>query len=154
MKKKLNCNSKNNDKKNKFNKKPPINLVSNIIKNAGIENLKSLTSNKPFTIKDLQIKNILTSISPFLNELNIYYIKEYRIDIQNFSYNNVISVLEDILPFKNKLLYVENIKVKRNQIPYQKYHIVKPEFFYVSEKTDQEVIRMKKTKNKKFIVEF
>ena len=80
--------------------------------------------------------------------------KEHRIDIQNFSYNNVISVLEDILPFKNRLLYIENIKVKRNQTPYQKFHIVKPEFFYVSEKTEQEVTRMKKTKNKKFIVEF
>jgi hypothetical protein len=138
----------------KFINKPPLELVSNIIRNAGIENIKNLTANAPFTIKDLKIKNILTSLSPYLNELNQYYEKEYRIDIINFSYINVIIVLEDVLPFKNKFLYTETIKVKRNQIPYQKFHIVKPEFFFVSEKTEQEVIKMKKTKKKKFIVDF
>jgi len=137
--------------KSKFIKKPPIQLITDINRAMGFSYLLHLFKNIPFTIKDLQMRNALCSVSPYLEELNTYYQEEYKINIQTFSYQNILQILEDILEFKKCRLYRENIKVKRRQKPYQKFHIVKPDFFIVSDKTDQEVKAMK---NQKFVVDF
>lgn len=137
--------------KSKFTNDPPMQLIKDINRSFGFTKLSYLHKNPPFTIKDLQIRNVLCGISPYLEELNTYYKKEHQINIQIFNYENIVQILEDIIIFKKYRLYRENVKVKRKQKPYQRFHIVKPDFFIVSDKTEQEV---KEMKNDKFVVEF
>tara|TARA_B100001093_G_C26616852_1_gene922726 strand:+ start:132 stop:560 length:429 start_codon:yes stop_codon:yes gene_type:complete len=137
--------------KSKFIKKPPTKLITDITRAMGFNQLLYLYKNTPFTLKDLQMRNVLCSVSPYLEELNTYYQEENKINIQTFNYQGILQILDDILEFKKCRLYRENVKVKRRQKPYQKFHIVKPDFFIVSDKTDQEVKAMK---NQKFVVEF
>ena len=64
--------------KSKFIKTPPLQLITDINRAMGFSHLLHLFKNIPFTIKDLQMRNVLCSVSPYLEELNTYYQEEYK----------------------------------------------------------------------------